>query len=202
VNQSKRRAAATVLMACVVLAFAGCSPKPSAPSGGPSGVSVRAPATSTAPVNLEATLPTANLGGLVVSLETSTKPLSWGATVPKIKPRTSYRLLSIRMVARNSTDATMTGVRLFRNMPQVTDNSGRRVDFVQSGIGGSGVGDIYGYGPTFVASPGHPLPPQRPEGFSPRGELTATIMCQLAVKRTYTVTWRFSPDRIAVFELP
>jgi hypothetical protein len=37
---------------------------------------------------------------------------------------------------------------------------------------------------------------------SPHDALTATVIYELAVKRTYTVTWRFSPDRIAVFELP
>ena len=205
VNLLNRSAAATVLVACAILVLAGCSPKPSAPSGGPPGASAHAPATSTAPVSLEATLPTANLGGLVVSLETSTKPLVWGDTVPKAKRRAGYRLLSMRMVARNSTDATMTGVRVNGVMsgilPQVTDNSGRRVDFVQASIGGSGV-QPPAYSPTFIASPGHPRPPSAPEGFYPHGVLIATFICQLAVKRTYTVAWRFSPDRIAVFELP
>jgi hypothetical protein len=149
VNRSNRKGAATVLVACVILVFAGCSPKPSAPSGGPSGVSARPSAKSTAPVSLESTLPTANLGGLVVSLETSTKPLvEKGEAVPKVKPRAGYRLLSIRMVARNSTDATMTGLRSSQIL-RVTDNSGGRVDFVQASLPGR-----YGAGPQFIPGPG------------------------------------------------
>jgi hypothetical protein len=184
--------------ALAMLALVACTPGQPPGSGAGAG---RQPDSgsreTTGDASAAATLPTVDLDGLLVSLEASTKPLPIEGTKPVVyKPRTGRHLLALRLTAFNSTPDTMTGLRTTA-WPGVRDGRGEPPPrMLRANLRGEGA---------LRGSGGHPVSrprPKGPQGFAPGGRLTATVMYEVWTGRSYTVTWTFSPSRVATFAVP
>ena len=192
---SGRRLLSTMLVALMALGFSGCARSKPVSAVHDEWQPLAPPATLSPQRGTEPR--SVGLRGVLVSLETSTKPfLDPGEAPWVVGEKPGYRVLSLRMVARNSTEATITGLHQM-SIPVVTNRSGQRSGFLRSGMLADGAID-FGLRHGLVAA----RPPSRYASLRPGGRITYTLTFQLDSREQHVVIWELALNRIARFDLP
>ena len=174
--------AGTILVAGCV----GTGPRPTTPARpagpGPS----RAATVSVAPGQN-----TADAGGLIVSLRTSSEP---SPLVKGGKAAPGKRWLTIDATARNSTDATVSAYVSKPTPPELVDRQGHGLQFNGARVNADGAVNRGGF---FGAAVG-----PGPEGLRPGGSIDAVAWYQVPIaERSFTLVWILGPGRAVEFHL-